>query len=216
MSAEAMPRLAAFCSHGGSNFAAIADAAQGGEIPLEVAVMVHNNARAGAKAKAAARGIPTVWLPRRRFADEAAYAAGILEVLAAHRIDLVALAGFMQRIPPAVVARFAGRMTNIHPALLPLFGGAGFYGMRVHEAVFAAGMKVSGPTVHLVDERYDQGPILMQRAVSIADCAGPEEIAARVLTEEHRIYPETLGLLAEERYRIDGRRATLLPAGGQA
>jgi phosphoribosylglycinamide formyltransferase-1 len=206
----AAKRLAAFCSHGGSNFAAIADAAGRGEIPIEVVVMVHNNAQAGAKAKAAARGIATEWVPRHAFADEAAYARRLLEILQAHRVDLVALAGFMQRIPPEVVRRYAGRMTNIHPALLPLFGGSGFYGRRVHEAVFAAGMKVSGPTVHLVDEEYDQGPILMQRAVSIEDCATPDEIAARVLVEEHRLYPEALGLLARGRFRIEGRRATLL------
>ena len=209
-STEETKRLAAFCSHGGSNFAAIADAALRGEIPIEVVVMVHNNAQAGAKEKAAARGISTEWVPRQAFADEAAYARRLMEILDDHRVDLVALAGFMQRIPTEVVRRFSGRMTNIHPALLPLFGGAGFYGRAVHEAVFAAGMKVSGPTVHLVDEEYDHGPILMQRAVPIHDCATPEEIAARVLVEEHRIYPETLGLLARGRFRIEGRRATLL------
>jgi phosphoribosylglycinamide formyltransferase-1 len=200
-------RLAAFCSHGGSNFAAIADAAARDKIPVEVVLMVHNNARAGAKQKAAARGIATEWVPRTRFADEAAYAARLLELLERQRIDLVALAGFMQRIPPPVVERYAGRMTNIHPALLPLFGGPGFYGMRVHQAVFEAGMKVSGPTVHLVDEQYDHGPILMQRAVAIDDCGTPEEIAARVLVEEHCIYPEAIGLLACGGFRLEGRRA---------
>ncbi len=203
-------RLAAFCSHGGSNFAAIADAAQGGAIPVDVVLMVHNNAYAGAKEKAAARGIATEWVPRKRFADDAAYATHLLEILARHRIDLVALAGFMQRIPPQVVERYAGWMTNIHPALLPLFGGPGFYGMRVHRAVLEAGMKVSGATVHLVDEHYDHGPILMQRAVAIDDCRSPEEIAARVLVEEHRIYPEALGLLAEGRFRLEGARAIRL------
>jgi len=203
-------RLAAFCSHGGSNFAAIADAAARGEIPIEVVVMIHNNARAGAKEKAEVRGIATEWVPRQMFADEAAYGRRLLEVLEAYRVDLVALAGFMQRIPPEVVRRYAGRMTNIHPALLPLFGGAGFHGHHVHEAVFAAGMKVSGPTVHLVDEEYDHGPILLQRAVPIDDCRTPEEIAARVLVEEHKIYAEALGLLAQGRFRIEGRRATLI------
>jgi len=200
-------RLAAFCSHGGSNFAAIADAARAGSIPIDVVLMVHNNARAGAKEKALARGIPTAWLPRGGADSEDEYARAILAVLEEHGVELVALAGFMQRIPPAIVRRFSGRMTNIHPALLPLFGGPGFYGLRVHRAVFDAGMKVSGPTVHLVDEEYDRGPILMQRAVAIDDCASPEEIAARVLVEEHRIYPEALGLLAAGRFRLEGRRA---------
>jgi len=199
-------RLAAFCSHGGSNFAAIADAAARGEITIDVALMIHNNAKAGAKEKAAKRGIATVWLPRKKFADDEAYGARILELLREYRIDLVALAGFMQCIPPAVVRACRGRMTNIHPALLPLFGGQGFYGGRVHQAVFEAGMKVSGATVHLVDEAYDRGPILAQEAVAIADCATPEAIAARVLEVEHRLYPATLGRLAEGRFEIEGRR----------
>ena len=111
--------------------------------------------------------------------------------------------------PDELVRRYAGRMTNIHPALLPLFGGRGYFGQRVHEAVFAAGMKVSGPTVHLVDEEYDRGAILAQRAVSIEDCRTPEEIAARVLVEEHALYPETLGRLVRGCFRIEGRRTAL-------
>jgi formyltetrahydrofolate-dependent phosphoribosylglycinamide formyltransferase len=200
-------RIAAFCSHGGSNFAAIADAAAREEIPLRVALMIHNNAKAGAKSKAQARGISTEWVPRRSFAGEDAYARRLLELLDQYGIEYIALAGFMQLVPLEVVRRFSGRMTNIHPALLPLFGGKGFFGMRVHEAVFAAGMKVSGPTVHLVDEEYDHGPILAQRAVPIDDCRSPEEIAARVLVEEHRIYPETLGKLAEGHFQVKGCRA---------
>jgi phosphoribosylglycinamide formyltransferase-1 len=203
-------RLAAFCSHGGSNFAAIADAARRGEIPIDVALMVHNNARAGAKAKAQTRGIATAWVPRNAFAHDAAYAGRLVELLDQHAIEYVALAGFMQWIPGEVVRHYAGRMTNIHPALLPLFGGLGCYGSRVHEAVFAAGMKVSGPTVHLVDEEYDRGPILAQRAVSIEDCRTPDEIAARVLVEEHALYPETLGRLVRGCYRIEGRRTALV------
>jgi phosphoribosylglycinamide formyltransferase-1 len=205
-------RVAAFCSHGGSNFASIADAAARGEIPVEVVVMVHNNARAGAKEKAKARGIPTEWVPRKRFATDEEYAAHLFAILDRYAVDIVALAGFMQRIPEEVVRRYAGRMTNIHPALLPFFGGKGFYGMRVHTAVFEAGMKVSGPTVHLVDEQYDHGPILLQRAVAIDDCRNPEEIAARVLKEEHRIYPEAVGLLAQGRFQLEGRRAALIPS----
>ena len=203
-------RVAAFCSHGGSNFAAIADSAARGEIPVDVAVMIHNNARAGAKEKAEARGIATEWVPRKRFSDDDAYAEHLLALLEKYSIDLVALAGFMQLIPAAVVRRYQHRMTNIHPALLPFFGGKGFYGMRVHEAVFASGMKVSGPTVHLVDEEYDHGPILLQHAVAIDDCKSPEEIAARVLVEEHKLYPRAMGLLAEGRFRVEEGRARLL------
>jgi len=204
-----LKNVAAFCSHGGSNFAAIADAAQRGDIPVSVSVMIHNNAKAGAKAKAEARGIPTAWVPRKSFATDDDYSAHLIGVLAAHRVDIIALAGFMQLIPLEIVRRFEGRITNIHPALLPLFGGRGFYGMKVHQAVFDSGMKISGPTVHLVDEEYDNGTILQQQAVSIEDCQDPAEIASRVLVEEHKLYPVTLGLLAEGRFTFQGRRAVL-------
>ncbi len=207
---EMRKRVAAFCSHGGSNFAAIADAAERGDVPIEVVVMVHNNAKAGAKAKAKARHIPTEWVPRKRFPDEDAYGRHLLELLERYRVDYIALAGFMQRIPPSVIRAYPNRITNIHPALLPAFGGPGFYGMKVHEAVFASGMKISGPTVHLVDDQYDHGPILLQWGVDISDCKEPAEIAERVLVEEHKLYPETLGLLAMECFHVEGRRATLV------
>jgi folate-dependent phosphoribosylglycinamide formyltransferase PurN len=151
-------------------------------------------------------------VPRKSFADEDEYAARLLTLLEQYRVDIVALAGFMQLVPSAVVQRYTARMTNIHPALLPFFGGRGFYGMRVHEAVFKSGMKVSGPTVHLVDEEYDHGPILLQHAVPIDDCRTPEEIAARVLAEEHRIYPKALGLLAQGRFQVENQRAVLVGA----
>lgn len=203
-------RVAAFCSHGGSNFAAIADAAERGEVPIEVVVMVHNNAKAGAKAKAKARRIPTEWVPRKPFADEEAYGRHLLDLLERHQVDYIALAGFMQKIPANVIHAYPNRITNIHPALLPAFGGRGFYGMKVHKAVFASGMKISGPTVHLVDDQYDHGPILLQRGVDISDCKEPAEIAERVLVEEHKLYPETLGLLAMDCFHVEGGRATLV------
>lgn len=202
-------RVAAFCSHGGSNFAAIADAAAAGSISVDVSLMIHNNAKAGAKAKAEQRGIATAWVPRSSFASDADYSARLTELLSDHDIHIIALAGFMQLIPPEIIERYEGRITNIHPALLPFFGGRGFYGMNVHRAVFESGMQVSGPTVHLVDEKYDNGIILKQRPVDISDCADPEAIAARVLKEEHRLYPEVIGLLAQERYTFVGRRAVL-------
>jgi len=203
-------RVAAFCSHGGSNFAAIADAAQQGEIPVDVVVMIHNNAKAGAKGKAQTRNIPTEWVPRKRFESDEAYAEHLLSILRRYEVDIVALAGFMQMIPPKVIRAFESRITNIHPALLPFFGGKGFYGSRVHRAVYESGMKVSGPTVHLVDEEYDHGPILLQQAVSIAECKDPGEIADKVLIEEHKLYPVTLGLLALGRFRIEEGKAQLL------
>jgi formyltetrahydrofolate-dependent phosphoribosylglycinamide formyltransferase len=202
-------RVAAFCSHGGSNFAAIADAAAAGDFPADVTLMIHNNAKAGAKAKAEQRGIATAWVPRKSFATDADYARRLAELLARHDIQIIALAGFMQLIPAEIVQQYEGRITNIHPALLPFFGGRGFYGMNVHRAVFDSGMQVSGPTVHLVDEKYDQGIILKQLPVDISACTDAEAIAAEVLKAEHKLYPEVIGLLAEDRFKFAGRRAIL-------
>jgi phosphoribosylglycinamide formyltransferase-1 len=122
-------------------------------------------------------------------------------------VDVVALAGFLKHVPPVLVGAFRGRMVNIHPALLPAFGGPGMYGHFVHEAVWRAGCRVSGATVHLVDEAYDRGPILLQRAVALDPHEGPAEIAARVLAVEHVIYPEALALLAGPGFTIEEGRA---------
>jgi len=119
----------------------------------------------------------------------------------------VALAGFLRRVPPELVSAFRGRMLNIHPALLPSFGGPGMYGHFVHEAVWRAGCRVSGATVHLVDEAYDRGPILLQRAVDLEPEDGPAEIAARVLAVEHEIYPRALAQLADPGFTLQDGRA---------
>ncbi len=205
-------RVAAFCSHGGSNFAAIADAAARGEVPLEVVLMIHNNRRAGAKEKAALRGISTAWVPRKSFASDDDYSDRLIGLLDEHRVDIVALAGFMQLVPVPVIQRFAGRITNIHPALLPFFGGRGYYGQRGHQAVFDSGMKVSGPTVHLVDAEYEHGPTWAQEPRRLDGCRPAAVVAARVLAEEHKLYPRALGLLAADRFAIEGQRVVLLSA----
>ncbi|HEU4751482.1 MAG TPA: phosphoribosylglycinamide formyltransferase, partial [Armatimonadota bacterium] len=131
-------------------------------------------------------------------------------------VDLICLAGYMRLLGPAVLARYAGRIMNIHPGLLPAFGGQGFYGRRVHEAVLESGTKLSGATVHFVDEEYDHGPIILQRAVPVLDDDTVETLAARVLEEEHRAYPEAVRLFAEGRLRIEGRRVRTLPPREEA
>ena len=124
--------------------------------------------------------------------------------------DTIALAGFMRKLGPVFLREFPQRVLNIHAALLPCFGGQGFYGRRVHEAVIESGARFSGATVHFVDELYDHGPILLQAVVPVADNDTPETLAARVLEQEHRIYPEALRLLAEGRLKIVGRRVCIL------
>nr|WP_243665078.1 phosphoribosylglycinamide formyltransferase [Rhodothermus marinus] len=121
----------------------------------------------------------------------------MLEVLRAHDVELVALAGYLKKIPDNVVAAYRNRILNIHPSLLPAFGGPGMYGRRVHEAVLNYGVRWTGATVHLVDEEYDHGPIVLQEPVPVLPDDTPETLAARVLEVEHRLYPEALRLFAE-------------------
>jgi phosphoribosylglycinamide formyltransferase-1 len=175
-------RLAVAISGRGSNLAALLAALPAGS-PAEVALVLSNRGTAAGLDLARDQGVPTVVLPDP--ADSSAW----LEALAAHRIDLVVLAGYLKLVPPAVIERYRGRILNIHPGLLPAFGGPGMYGRRVHEAVLAVGATVSGATVHLVDEVYDRGPILAQARVPVLPHDTPETLADRVLELEHRLLP---------------------------
>jgi phosphoribosylglycinamide formyltransferase-1 len=174
-------RLAVAISGRGSNLAALLAALPAGAA-AEVALVLSNRAAAGLDL-ARQRGIPA-----QALADPADGRAW-LDALAAHRIDLVVLAGYLKLVPPAVVERYRGRIVNIHPALLPSFGGPGMYGRRVHEAVLASGERTSGATVHLVDEVYDRGAVLAQERVPVLPGDTPDSLAARVLEVEHRLLP---------------------------
>lgn len=147
---------------------------------------------------------------------EGAGQAGLDRALAAaflsRKVHTVCLAGYMRLLGPEFLAQFPARILNIHPSLLPLFGGQGYYGRRVHQAVIDSGARVSGATVHLVDSDYDQGPIVLQGVTSVEDDDTAETLAARVLQVEHRIYPEALGLLLDGRLRVEGRRVRHLQA----
>src|SRR5512135_337739 len=176
-------RLAVAISGRGSNLAALLAALPaGGGGPAEVALVLSNRAAAGLEL-ARERGIPALVLA------DPADGREWLDALAAHRADLIVLAGYLKLVPPEVVERYRGRIINIHPALLPAFGGPGMYGRRVHEAVLASGAAVSGATVHLVDEVYDRGRILAQARVPVRPGDTPDTLAARVLEVEHRLLP---------------------------
>lgn len=188
-------RLAVFASGGGSNLQALIDSF-GESSPVRVTLVISDRSAAGALERARAANVPTRVIPAAdREADD--IARETLAALDDARIDLVALAGYVRLVPLPVVARYRGRMVNIHPALLPAFGGQGMYGMRVHRAVLAAGCRVSGATVHLVDEDYDRGRILAQWPVPVLDDDVPETLAARVLRVEHVLYPLAVELLAK-------------------
>lgn len=175
-------RLAVAISGRGSNLAALLAALPAGA-PAEVALVLSNRAAAGGLDVARRHNVPTVVL------TDPTNASAWLDPLGQHGIDLVVLAGYLKLVPPAVVQRYRGRMINIHPALLPAFGGPGMFGHRVHEAVLALGASVSGATVHLVDEVYDRGPILAQARVPVLPGDTPEILAERVLALEHRLLP---------------------------
>jgi phosphoribosylglycinamide formyltransferase-1 len=198
--------IAIFASGRGSNFQAILSAIDVGFLPARITVLISNRSDARALDIARARKIQTSHLSQKMFPSEEALAEAILNVLSQQRAELLVLAGYLKKIPLQVVRRYRNRIVNIHPALLPLFGGAGLYGHFVHEAVIASGMKVSGATVHLVDEEYDRGPIVMQKTVEITQEDTPDLLAAKVLKIEHEIFPLALKAFAEGKIKIEGRK----------
>jgi phosphoribosylglycinamide formyltransferase-1 len=183
-------------SHGGSNMQAILDAIAAGALPAEARIVICNNSGARALERARAAGVPGLHLSAAALGSEEALDRAMLEALRGHGVGLVVCAGYMRKVGPRVLAAYVRRMLNIHPALLPRHGGKGMYGIRVHEAVLAAGERETGVTVHLVDEVYDHGPIVAQARVPVQPGDTPEALQARVLQTEHRLYPETLRRIA--------------------
>ena len=178
-------RVAVCVSGGGSNLQALLDRLQG-EAPARVVLVLSNRADAGGLERARQAGVPAEVL------SDPADASEWITRLGRRDVDLLVLAGYLKLVPPGVVQKYAGRIVNVHPALLPAFGGPGMYGKRVHEAVIASGATESGPTVHLVDEVYDRGEILAQRRVPLLPGDTPETLAGRVLTAEHALLPEVV------------------------
>ena len=201
MSVRAQPRtrIAVFVSGGGSNLAALLahHDALGPAAAGEVVLVVSNRRAAAALERAAARGIAT------HVPAHAADGAALLAVLGAHGVQVVVLAGYLALVPPEVVRAYAGRMLNVHPALLPAFGGPGMYGRHVHAAVLAAGARISGVTVHFVSEEYDRGAIVAQWPVPVFEEDTPERLAARVLRVEHALLPRVVELLCGESLALD-------------
>ncbi len=185
-------RIGFLASHRGSNMQAVLDACSTGRLSAIPAVLISNNRDAESIHRAQCYGMPGYVFNSVRYPDPDELDLKILEVLQAHGSEVVLLAGFMKKIGPRVLSAFKGRILNIHPALLPKFGGKGMFGARVHEAVLAAGEKITGATVHLVDEEYDHGRILLQGEVSILPGDSVETLSARVLVKEHEVLIEAL------------------------
>ena len=200
-------KIGVLCSGRGSNLASIIAAVERGEIRAKIAVVIADKADAYALERAREKGIPAVAVVYRDYAERADFERALLTELHAHGVTLVVLAGFMRILSPVFVHAYTGRILNIHPALLPSFPGA-----HAHRDVLAYGVKVSGCTVHFVDEGMDSGPIILQASVPVQEGDTEETLAARVLAQEHRIFPEAIKLYVEGRLRTDGRKVHILPA----
>lgn len=191
-------RLAVFVSGGGTNLQSIIDNCADGNIPAEVVLVVSNKKDAYGLVRAEKAGIDSHVFIRKDFPDSDSAGNHLIKILRDHRVDLIALAGYLRKLPPLTINAYRNRIVNIHPALLPKYGGKGMYGQRVHKAVLEAGETESGVTIHYVDEIYDHGDIIAQSKVPVYPDDTPEVLAARVLEVEHALYSRTLKKLAED------------------
>ena len=202
--------LAVLLSGAGSTLQNLLDRIAAGALRADVAVVVSSRSDAYGLERARQAGIPSRTVVRKDYPDVDRFNDALHAALEPFAVDLVVLGGFLSLFQPR--ARYAGRVMNIHPALIPAFCGAGFYGDKVHHAVLASGVRLSGCTVHFADDQYDHGPIILQGSVPVLDDDTPETLAARVHALERELYPEAIRLWAEGRLRIEGRRVRILPA----
>lgn len=199
-------RLAVFVSGGGSNFRSINQACIEGSVNGDVVVLVTNKHACGGSQYARDKGIPVILFPKTKDEPDGLSPDDLVKVLREFEVDFILLAGYLKLIPAELIRAYSRSIFNIHPSLLPSFGGKGYYGMKVHKAVIASGARYSGATIHFVDEHYDTGRILAQKIVPVLANDTAEELAARVLREEHKLYVEVTTALCEDRivWREDG------------
>jgi len=198
-------RIAVLVSGRGSNLQSIIDSIEGEELEAEIALVVSNRECAYGLVRAKKHKIPTLFVDPKKFATRQEYEARIVAALKKERVELVCLAGYMLLVTPYFVNQFRNRIMNIHPALLPSFPGE-----EAQKQAFDYGVKISGVTVHFVDEGCDTGPIILQEQVLVKDDDTEETLAARILEKEHQVYPEAISLFAKGRLRIEGRKVRIL------
>jgi formyltetrahydrofolate-dependent phosphoribosylglycinamide formyltransferase len=204
-------RLAALDSGGGRNLQALIDAIESGRLDARLEVVIASRAKIEAVERARRHGIPVEVVSRKAAPSLDVFQANLLAALSRHQIDLIMLCGFLSFLSPDICSRYRGRIMNIHPSLLPAFGGQGHYGGNVHEEVLNHGCKVTGCTVMFVDEGQDSGPIILQEAVPVLDGDTPASLGARVMQAEYRLYPQAVALFAAGRLSLAGRRVHILP-----
>mgnify|MGYP006278188621 CR=1 FL=1 len=198
-----MKNIAVFASGRGSNFQTILKEIQAGNIPGRIACVISDRPLPPVFMIAEQNNIPTYYINRKQFKKEEEFVDFLLNILQKHNTDLIVLAGYLKLIPSKIVRNYQKAIINIHPALLPKFGGKGYYGMNVHKAVLEAGEKKSGATVHFVDEIYDNGMIIKQEEVEVREDDTPHDLAERVLEVEHRIFPQVVKAYCEDRIKIN-------------
>jgi len=200
-------KIGVLASGSGTNLQTIIDTIEAGKLPAEIACVLSNNAAAFALERANRHGIPSLHIDHRIFAGREAYDAALVEALREYGVKLVVLAGFMRIITPVLLDAFPWAVMNIHPALLPAFPG-----LHAQRQALDYGVKITGCSVHFVDAGTDTGPIIIQSAVPVMEGDTETSLSARILVEEHRIYPEAIRLFAEGRLKVDGRKVVISPA----
>lgn len=198
--------IAVFASGGGSNFQALLNKKNEGLLHVNFALMVGNNSKAVSFQRAKDNDIPTLHISPSHYDNEEEYIERLTDELEFRNIDLIVLAGYMKKIPLVIVKKYENRIVNIHPGILPGFGGIGMYGMNVHESVIEYGSKISGITVHFVDGVYDHGPVILQKTLNVLDDDTPETLAKRVLILEHDNFWRAIEAIAQGRIKVEGRR----------
>jgi len=199
-------RIAVLASGNGTDLQSLIDAIKKKKIRAEIRIVISNNSDAYALERARKNNIKALHLSHKQFVTTEEFDSALVFALQGEKVDLICLAGYMKKLSPAVVRTFKNRMINIHPALLPAFGGEGMYGIHVHEAVIKSGARLSGVSVHFVDELYDHGAIIYQKAVPVKADDTPETLQKRVLRVEHQVYPYVVGLFADGKIEVtEGR-----------
>ena len=198
--------IAVFASGGGSNFQALIDKYKEGKLHCTFGLLVGNNSKAKSFERAHKNSIPCLHIAPSHFENEQQYSEKLLRELTSRNIDLIVLAGYTKKIPALIIKNYSNRIINIHPALLPSFGGKGMYGKRVHQAVLDYGAMVTGITVHFVDEEYDHGAIILQETVKVLKNDDADSLAARVLIVEHENYWKAIEAIVQGTLTIKGRK----------
>ena len=208
-----MLKVVVMVSGGGTNLQAVIDSVKNQTITnTEIVGVISNNKNAYALKRAEENGIPSECISPKNYETREIFNEKLLQAVKAYEPDLIVLAGFLVVIPPAMIGEYKNRMINIHPSLIPSFCGTGYYGLKVHEAALARGVKVVGATVHFVDEGTDTGPIILQKAVEVLQGDTPETLQKRVMEQaEWKILPRAIDLIANGKVTVEGNKTVILP-----